>query len=144
MSATGGIEQVAEILNTTSRSAERSIIDDIRGRDESLASSIKGLMFVFDDLVHIEGSDLQKVLMEVEQSDLALALKAASGELREKVMRNVSERVAESLQEEIELLGRVRVSDVDEAQHRILEKAQELEAQEEIVLSRNAEETMIQ
>ncbi len=144
MSATGGIEQVAEILNTTSRSAERSIIDDIRGRDESLASSIKGLMFVFDDLVHIEGSDLQKVLMEVEQSDLALALKAASGELQEKVMRNVSERVAESLQEEIDLLGRVRVSDVDEAQHRILEKAQELEAQEEIVLSRNAQETMIQ
>jgi flagellar motor switch protein FliG len=144
VSATGGIEQVAEILNTTSRSSEQSILDSIRDRDESLASSIKGLMFVFDDLVHIDGADLQKVLMEVEQSDLALALKAASGELQEKVMNNVSDRVAESLEEEIDLLGRVRVSEVDEAQHRILEQAQELEAKEEIVLSRNAEEALIQ
>ena len=143
MNATGGVEQVAEILNITTRSSERSILDTIRSRDSELATSIKNLMFVFDDLVKISEPDLQKLLMEVEQRDLALALKAAAGELEQKVMRNVSERVAASLEEEIELLGQVRVSDVEEAQHRILETAQELEAQEEIVLSGTSEEAMI-
>lgn len=143
-SAAGGIEQVAEILNTTSRSSEESILDSIRDRSEELASSIKSLMFVFEDLVHIRGEDLQKLLLEVDQDDLALALKAASDELKNKVMRNVSDRVAESIEEEMELLGRVRVSDVEEAQHRVLETAQELEEQDEIVLSRASEEAMVQ
>jgi len=142
--AAGGIEQVAEILNTTSRSSEKSILSDIRDRSEDLASSIKSLMFVFDDLVNVRGEDLQKLLMEVDQDDLAMALKAASDELTNKVMRNVSDRVAETLQEEIELLGRVRVSDVEEAQHRILETAQELEEKDEIVLSRASEEALIE
>jgi len=140
----GGIEQVAEILNTTSRSSEKAILSDIRDRSEDLASSIKNLMFVFEDLVNVRGEDLQKLLMEVEQDDLALALKATSDELQSKIMRNVSERVAESLKEEVELLGRVRVSDVEEAQHRILETAQELEEQDEIVLSRASEEALIE
>jgi len=101
-------------------------------------------MFVFEDLAQIRGEDLQKLLMEVEQDDLALSLKAASDELIEKVMRNVSDRVAESLDEEMELLGRVPVSDVEEAQHRVLETAQELEAKDEIVLSRASEESMVE
>lgn len=143
-SVAGGIEQVAEILNTTSRSSEQTILESLRKRDDELATSIKNLMFVFDDLVHIRAEDLQTLLMEVEQDDLALALKAASDELEQKVMRNVSDRVAESLEEEMELIGRVRVSEVEEAQHRILEQAQELEAQEEIVLSRASEESMVQ
>jgi len=143
-SVAGGVEQVAEILNTTSRSDEKSILDSLRDRSEELATSVKNLMFVFDDLVHIRGEDLQTLLMEVEQDELALALKAASDELREKVMRNVSDRVAESLEEEMELLGRVRVSEVEEAQHSILETAQELEAKEEIVLARASEESMVE
>jgi len=140
----GGIEQVAEILNTTSRSSEKSILNNIRDRSAELASDIKNLMFVFDDLTKIRAEDLQKLLMEVDQEDLALALKGASDELENKVMRNVSERVAESLEEEIELLGRVRVSDVEEAQHRILEIAQELEEKDEIVLSHASEEAVIE
>lgn len=140
----GGVEQVAEILNTTSRSAEKDILNSLRDRSEELATSIKNQMFVFEDLVHIRGEDLQTLLMEVDQSDLALALKAASDELKDMVMRNVSDRVAESLEEEIELLGRVRVSEVEEAQHRILEQAQELEAKDEITLSRASEESTVQ
>lgn len=140
----GGVEQVAEILNTTSRSAEKSILSDLQDRSEDLASSIKNLMFVFDDLVNVRGQDLQKILMEVEQDDLALALKAASDELKNKVMRNVSDRVAESLEEEIELLGRVRVGEVEEAQNRILETAQELEEKDEVVLSHGSEEALIE
>ncbi len=143
LSAMGGIEQVAEILNSTSRTSERSIMDAMRERSEDLALSIKNLMFVFDDLVQIHGRDLQRILTEVEQKDLALALKAASESLRQKVYANVSDRVAQSLQEEIELMGQVRVRDVEEAQHRILDVAQHLEMQDEIVLSRGAEETLI-
>lgn len=143
-STMGGIEQVAEILNTTSRSSEKSILDNIRDRSEELASDIKNLMFVFDDLTNIRAEDLQKLLMEVDQEDLALALKGAADELEDKVMRNVSDRVSEALEEEIELLGRVRVSDVEEAQHRILEIAQELEEKDEIVLSHASEEAVIE
>ncbi len=143
LSATGGVEQVAEILNATSRSSERAIMDSIRERSDALAADIKSLMFVFDDLVSISGRDIQRLLMEVEQRDIALALKAVSENLKEKILGNVSERVAEGLKEEIELLGRVRVRDVDEAQRRILETAQRLEAEEEIVLARGGEEAMI-
>jgi len=82
--------------------------------------------------------------MEIEQEDLALGLKGASDELKNKVMRNVSDRVAEALEEEIELLGRVRVGDVEEAQNRILETAQELEEKEEIALSNASEEAVIE
>lgn len=143
MSSTGGIEQVAEILNTTSRSAERSILGALRERSEDLASSIKSLMFVFDDLVNVSGPDLQLLLMEVDQRDLVLALRAASDDLKEKVMRNVSERVASALEEEMKFQGRVRVRDVEEAQHRILETAQQLEAEDKIILAREGEEAMI-
>ncbi len=143
LSSTGGIEKVAEILNNTSRSAERTILDSIRERDAKLATAIKGLMFVFDDLVNINDRDMQRLLMEVDQKDLALALRAASEELKTKVLKNVSERVASSIMEEMELLGQVRVRDVDEAQHRILETAQGLEDREEIVLSRVSEDVLL-
>ncbi|MCS3656233.1 flagellar motor switch protein FliG [Salinibacter ruber] len=143
-SVMGGIEQAAEILNTTSRSSEKNILDNLRDRSEELASDIKNLMFVFDDLTKIRAEDLQKLLMEVDQEDLALGLKGASDELENKVMRNVSDRVAEALDEEIELLGRVRVSDVEEAQNRILEIAQELEEKDEIALSSASEEAVIE
>ncbi len=143
LSASGGIEKVAEILNSTSRTVERAILDALRERDAELASSIKALMFTFDDLVHISDRDMQRLLTEVDQKDIALALKAASNELKEKILRNVSERAAQMIQEELELMGPVRVRDVDEAQRRILETAQRLEEQEEITLSRNSQEMVI-
>ena len=142
LSASGGIEKVAEILNSASRTAERSIIDSIRERNSELANSIKGLMFVFDDLVNLNDRDLQRILVEVEQRDLALALKATSNELQSKLLGNVSERASALIKEEIELLGQVRVSDVEEAQRQILDVAQMLEEQEEITLSRAPEDVL--
>ncbi len=143
LSATGGIEKVAEILNSTSRASERIIIDAIRDRDQELANSIKSLMFVFDDLVHLNDRDLQRILVEVEQRDLALSLKAASEELKKKLLSNVSERAAALIQEEMELLGPVRVRDVDEAQRKIIDTAQSLEEQEEITLSRSGQDVLM-
>ncbi|WP_457651525.1 flagellar motor switch protein FliG [Rhodocaloribacter sp.] len=137
LSMQGGIEKVAEILNSISRTAERNIMEGIRERDPELANSVKGLMFVFDDLINVNERDLQRLLVEVEQKDLVLALKGASPDLQEKMLKNVSERAAAMIQEEIELMGQVRVRDVEEAQRRILEVAQNLEEQEEITLSRS-------
>lgn len=119
------------------------MLEALRERDPELATSVKALMFTFDDLVHISDRDMQRLLTEVDQKDIALALKAASGELKEKILRNVSERAAQMIQEELELMGPVRVRDVDEAQRRILETAQRLEEQEEITLSRNSQEMVI-
>lgn len=143
LSMTGGIDTVATILNNTSRQAERSIMEAIRTRDPELAAQIKNLMFVFDDLVHISDRDMQRILIEVDQKDLALALKAASTELKDKLLRNVSERAAEMIREELELMGPARVSDIDEAQRRIIETAQALEEQEEIVLSHSSNELVM-
>ena len=143
LSATGGIEAVATILNSTTRQAENSIMEALRERDPELALQIKALMFVFDDLVNVSDRDMQRILIDVDQKDLALALKAASPELSEKLLKNVSERAAEMIKEEVDLLGPARVSDVEEAQRRIVEAAQQLEEQEEIVLSRTTDEVFV-
>ena len=140
LSTAGGAERVAEILNCTKRNAEQTILSNLRDRDPELATAIKSLMFVFDDLVHVDDRALQRLLMEVEQRDLALALKAAPDELKRKLLDNVSERVAQAIGEELELMGAVRVSEVDEAQHTILEAAQQLEERGEIVLSHHNED----
>ena len=144
LSGTGGVKSVAEILNNTSRSAEAAIIEAIRERDSELAKSIKDLMFVFDDLVHVNDRDMQRILKGVEQRDLALALKAASEELKDKILSNVSERAAEMLQEELELMGPVRVVEVEEAQRNITGIVHELKEQEEISLSRSAEDVILE
>ena len=140
LSVSGGVEQVAEILNGTSRNTERGILDSIRDRSADLADSIKQLMFVFEDLMNLHDRDLQRLLTEVEQDDLAVSLKASSDTLKEKVFQNVSERVADGIQEEIDLMGPVRVSDVEESQRAILETAQRLEEEDEIVLSRSGQD----
>lgn len=143
LSATGGVGQAAAILNAASRATEQTVMDLLQERSDELADSVKRLMFVFDDLVRISDRDLQRLLAEVEQRDIVLSLKAVSTQLRDKIMSNVSERVAEAIKEELELLGKVRVRDVDEAQQRILETAQVLEAEEEILLTRSGEDSMI-
>lgn len=144
LSMTGGIQAVADILNNISRSNEVAIIESIREHDVELANSIKGLMFVFDDLVHVSDRDLQRILKEVEQKDLALSLKATSEELKNKILGNMSERAAEMLKEELELMGPVRISEVEEAQRNITEIAQTLEEQEEITLSRSGQDAMLE
>lgn len=143
LSAAGGIESVAMILNLTSKSAEKAILESLADRDAEIATSVKNLMFVFDDLVGVSDRDLQRILVEVEQRDLALSLKGSSEELKAKLLGNISQRASEAILEEIELMGPVRVSDVEEAQRRILEIAQTLEDQEEITLARGGEDSMM-
>ncbi len=143
LSAAGGIESVAMILNLTPKSSEKHILEALAKRDQDIAIAVKNLMFVFDDLVGVSDRDLQRILVEVEQRDLALGLKGASEELKAKLLGNISQRASEAIVEEIELMGPVRVSDVEEAQRRILEIAQTLEEQEEITLARGGEDSMM-
>lgn len=135
MKLSGGPSAVASVLNLTTPSLEKSLMDSIGARDPELANEIKGLMFVFEDLTLLDGRAMQRVLRDVEGKELALALKAVSSELKQHILKNMSERAAAALQEEMEFLGPVKVKDVEAAHMRIIQTVRTLEEGGEIVLS---------
>ncbi|MFP4306523.1 MAG: flagellar motor switch protein FliG [Desulfococcaceae bacterium] len=132
----GGAERLAEILNQLDKAAVRSVMGEIERMDEVLAARIKQMMFVFDDVVLVDDRGFQDVLRRVETRDLAVALKAASEEIRDKVFRNLSARAGDMLREEMDNLGPVRMKDVEAAQQLILGQIQEMEAQGNLVIRR--------
>ncbi len=144
LSKTGGPETVAEILNSVSQAAEKNILGNLRERDADLALEITEFMFLFDDLVHLPETAIQRILKDVDSKILGLSLKAATGELREKIFKNMSERAAEMLKEELEYLGPVKLKDVENAQKQILEVVHNLETSGEIILTRGEEEEIIE
>jgi flagellar motor switch protein FliG len=131
----GGIPRVAEILIQLDGATGDMIMSDIEESDPELAAQIKQRMFVFDDLILVDDKGMQKVLRKVETKELAIALKAASEEVREKVLKNMSERASEMLQEEIEGLGAVRMKEVEDAQQELLKIVQDMEVKGEIIIS---------
>jgi flagellar motor switch protein FliG len=144
LSAAGGAKSVAEILNLASRSVEKAILSDLEKRNPELATEIKNLMFVFEDIVLLDDRSVQRVLREVESKDLGLALKMSTDEVRELIFRNMSERAANLLKEELEYMGPVRVKDVEEAQLKIVEVIRNLEEDGEVIISgRGGEEEMV-
>ena len=130
----GGVKEVAEILNRIERATEKSIMSELEERDPELADEIARLMFTFDDLIYVDDSGIQKALREIEQKDLALALKSSSEEVSEKVFRNMSERAREMIKEEMEYMGPVRLRQVEEAQQKIVSAIRRLEETGEIVI----------
>jgi flagellar motor switch protein FliG len=132
MTLSGGPSAVASVLNLTTPSLEKSLMDALGARDPELANQIKGLMFVFEDLRLLDGKAMQRVLRDIEGKELALALKAASDELKQHILKNMSERAASALQEEIEYLGPVKVKDVEAAHLRIIQSVRALEEAGEI------------
>ena len=131
----GGVKIVAEILNMVDRSAEKHIIEGMGQKDNDLALTIKNLMFVFEDILLLDDRSVVRVLREVQTRDLSLALKAASDEVKTKIFKNVSQRVAKMIDEEMEFMGPVRLLEVEEAQQRIAEIIRSLEEAAEIVIS---------
>jgi len=144
LSKTGGIESMAEILNSVSRASEKNIITHLRERDADLANEISDLMFVFEDIVHLSSSAIQAILKEVDSKNLAMALKASSDELRELVYKNMSDRASKMLKEELDYLGPVRVKDVEDAQKTILEIARRLEESGQIMLTRGDDDELLE
>jgi flagellar motor switch protein FliG len=131
----GGVSRLAEILNQIDGTSAEQIIDDIEENDPELADEIKQMMFVFEDIVLVDDKGLQKVLRSVESQELAVALKAASEEVKQKIFRNMSERAAEILKEEMEVSGAVRMKDVTDAQQKITRIIQEMERKGELIIS---------
>lgn len=134
MTLSGGPEAVAKMLNLTGGTLEKQLLETIGSRSQEIAGQIKALMFVFEDLLLVDGRGIQRVLRDVDGKDLALALKAASPELKQHIMTNMSERAGQALVEEIEMMGPVRVKDVEEAHARIIESVRALADAGEIMI----------
>ncbi len=141
----GGVEAVAEMLNVSDRATERVILDGLAKEDAELVEEIRRLMFVFEDIGRFSDKDIQTVLKNVETSQWAMALKGASDTLKEKVLRNMSERAAETLREEMEYLGPAKRSVVEAKQQEIVDVVRMLEDRGEIDLNAiNEEEELVQ
>jgi flagellar motor switch protein FliG len=140
---TGGIQAVVEVLNGVDRSTERTILDSLEIQDPELAEEIKKRMFVFEDIVILDNRAIQRVIREVENEDLRLALKVASDEVKDIVFKNMSQRMAETVKEEMEYMGPVRLRDVEEAQTRIVATIRRLEDVGEIVIARGGGDDII-
>ena len=130
----GGVKEVAEILNRIERNTEKAIMAELEESDPELADEIARLMFTFDDLVYVDDSGIQKAMREIDQKDLALALKAANENISEKMLHNLSERAREMILEEMEFMGPVRLRQVEEAQQKIVSVIRRLEESGEIVV----------
>lgn len=135
MSSSGGAKAIAEVLNLIDTTAEKNILQSLEAEDADLAAEIKNMMFVFDDLVLLDDRSIQRLLKEIETKDIAVALKATSDEVKNKIFANVSERVAVMIQEEMEFMGPTRLSDVEAAQTRIVEAVRRLEEEGQVIIS---------
>jgi len=141
--ALGGVRTVAEILNFIGTANETSVIDAIREYDPDLAQKILDEMFVFENLLDIDDRSIQLIMREVQSDSLVLALKGASPELREKIFKNMSQRAAEMLREDLESKGPVRLSEVEAEQKEILKIVRRLADEGQIVLGGAGGEQMV-
>lgn len=132
---TSGVDLVAEILNNIEKVHEDRIFDQLTEMDPELAEEIRSKMFTFDDLIHIDDRGTQTLLKEIDNQVLILALKTASEEVKQKFFSNISQRAAEMIKEDLEVLGAVRLSDVEAAQATIVQTALQLQNDGKIVIA---------
>ncbi len=144
LSTAGGAESVAEILNSASRSAEKNILNYFRQRDQKLSDEITSLMFLFEDIVKLPDSAVQRIIKDIDSKTLCMSLKATSTELKEKIFTNMSERASDMLKDELNYLGPVRVREVEAAQKKILDVVHQLEESGEIQIIYSEEEEIIE
>jgi flagellar motor switch protein FliG len=123
----GGVSTVAEILNVVDRATERTLLENLAQEDAALVDEIRRLMFVFEDIAKLGDRDIQNLLKNVESAQWAMALKGASEELKDKILKNMSKRAADLLKEEMEYLGPVRLSNVEQMQQQIVDVIRRLE-----------------
>jgi flagellar motor switch protein FliG len=139
----GGVESIVEVLNLVDRSTEKSIIESLEEEDPELAEEIKKRMFVFEDIVMLDDRAIQKVLREVDTSELAKALKSVDSEVQDKIFRNMSKRASQLLKEDMEYMGPIRMKDVEESQQKIVSIIRKLEDAGEIVVARGTEDELV-
>ena len=129
-------EVVADILNLTGSSVEKSVLDNMDAQDPEVAEAVRNLMFVFDDIAKLTDREIQTLMRDVDQKDLVVALRSASEELKDKVLGNMSERVRAFITEEMEFQGPMRLSEVEEVQLRVVQQVRQLEEQGQITIMR--------
>ena len=139
----GGVESIVDILNLVDRSTEKSIIESLEEEDPELAEEIKKRMFVFEDIVLLDDKSIQRVMREVDTSELAKALKAVDPEVQDKIFHNMSKRAAALLKEDMDYMGPTRRKDVEESQQKIVTVIRKLEDQGDIVIARSGEEDIL-
>ncbi|MFA5527270.1 MAG: flagellar motor switch protein FliG [Peptostreptococcales bacterium] len=139
----GGIRTLVEILNSSNRGTERSILEALEEQNAELAEKIRDGMFVFEDITNLDGVYIQRVLREVDNSDLALALKGASKEVSNLIYANISKRAAETLKEDVDFMGPVKITTVEESQQKIVSIIRRLDESGEIIINRGGESAII-
>ena len=140
---TGGVDAVVEILNTVDRGTEKHIMETLEIEDPELADEIRKKMFVFEDILLLDDRAIQRVLRDVENSDLAIALKGSTEQVQNAIFNNLSKRLAAMIQEDMEFMGPVRMKDVEEAQQKIVNIIRKLEDSAEIIISRGGGDEIV-
>ena len=135
-----GVRTVADILNQMDASAENDILQGVEGQKQGLADEIRRLMFIFEDLLQVDDRSLMALLKDINSESLKVALKTASEELKEKIFKNMSERAAQLLKEDLEVMGPARLKDVEAAQQAIIQTAKKLESEGKVVLGGKGKE----
>jgi len=143
VSRVGGVDPLVNIINRSDRPTERQIVEGLEGLDAALADEVKSRMFMFEDVVNLDDRSVQQVLRQVDTAELALAIKGVSEQVRSKITTNLSERAAENLLEEVDLLGPVRLAQVEEAQQSVIRTIRQLEEQGVIMISRGNDDEFI-
>jgi flagellar motor switch protein FliG len=138
-----GTMALANILNEIDRGSEEQILSSLEEEDEQMAEEVRQLMFIFEDLCKVDDRAFREILKHVDKQELTLALRTASEELKEKFLGNMSERAREMLQEDMEIMGPVRISDVEEAQQKVLRAARQLESEGKVILGKGKEDTLV-
>jgi flagellar motor switch protein FliG len=139
----GGVDAIVNILNTVDRSTEKHIMETLEIEEPELADEIRKKMFVFEDILLLDDRAIQRVLRDVDNKELGVALKVANDEVKGVVFKNLSKRLAAMIQEDMEFMGPVRMKDVEEAQQKIVGIIRKLEDSGEIVISRGGGDEII-
>lgn len=135
----GGVEPIADMLNLMDKTSEKNIMARVEEKDPELAEEIRKLMFVFEDLIHVDDKGIQELLKVVDNTKLCTALKTAPDEVRTKLFKNMSNRAATLLKEDLDAMGPTKVSDVEKAQQEIVQQLKDLEAKGKALISRGGE-----
>lgn len=141
--STGGIQAIVDILNSVDRGTEKFIMETLEIQNADLAEDIRKRMFVFEDIINLDSVSIQRFIREIDNSELAVALKGATEEVREIIFGNMSKRMAEMLKEDMEFMGPVRLRDVEEAQQKIVNVIRKLEEAGEIIIARGGGDEII-
>ena len=141
--AVGGIQAIVDVLNSVDRGTEKFIMDTLEIEDTDLAENIRKRMFVFEDILQLDNRAIQRFLREVDNSQLALALKGATEEVQNAIYNNMSKRLSDMIKEDLEYMGPVRLKDVEEAQQKIVNVIRKLEDAGEIIISRGGGDEIV-